>query len=83
MRDREPPLTIYVGHYRHVVRPDYYIMLPKNGEKMNQSQEDSSELQAISGTGFNFKPVQASRRAVSDLLQEPLALLQQNTLLPI
>ncbi len=35
------------------------------------------------GSGFNFKPMQTSRRAVSDPLPEPLALLQQNTLLPI
>ncbi len=31
----------------HVVRPDYYMMLPKNGEKMNQSKEDSPELHAV------------------------------------
>ncbi len=35
--------------------------------------------QTISGTGFNFKPVQTSRRAVSDPLPELPALLQQNT----
>ncbi len=40
-------LTVYVGHNRHVVRPDYDTMPPENGEKTHQSQEDSPELQAI------------------------------------
>ncbi len=37
----------YVGHNRHVVRPDYDMMLPEDGEKIHQSQEDSPEFQAI------------------------------------
>ncbi len=41
------PLTVYVGHYRHIVSSDYYMILPKNGEKMHQSQEDSPDFQAV------------------------------------
>ncbi len=43
----------------------------------------SDDLGYGPGSGFNFKPVQTCRRADSDPLPEPPALLQQNTLLPI
>ncbi len=40
-------LMVYVGHNRHVVRPDYDMIPPEDGEKIHQSQEDSPEFQAI------------------------------------
>ncbi len=43
----------------------------------------SDDLGYGPGSGLNFKPVQTSRRAVSDPLPELPSLLQQNTLLPI
>ncbi len=51
-----------------------------SGSKFNCGSED---LGYGPGSGFNFKPVQTSRRAVSDPLPEPPGLLQQSTLLPI
>ncbi len=40
-------LAVYVGHNRHIVRPDYDMIPPENGEKILQSQEDSPEFQAV------------------------------------
>ncbi len=40
-------LTVYVGHFCDVVRPDYDTMPPEDGEKIHQSQEDNPEFQAI------------------------------------
>ncbi len=31
-----------MGHNRHIVRPDYDMIAPENGEKILQSQEDSA-----------------------------------------
>ncbi len=61
------PLTVYVGHYRHIVRSDYYMMLPKNGEKMHQSQEDSSEFQVVYVPGNELScPFPVRRSAFED-----------------
>ncbi len=55
-----------------------------SGSKFNcAARVGSGQTISGPGSGFNFKPVQTSRRAVSDPLPEPPALLQQNTLLPI
>ncbi len=58
-----------------------------SGSKLNCAAQvgsvGSDDLGYGPGSGFNFKPVQTSRRAVSDPLPEPPTLLQQNTLLPI
>ncbi len=41
-------LAVYaLGHNRHIVRPDYNMMPPENGEKILKSQEDSPEFQAV------------------------------------
>ncbi len=53
-----------------------------SGSKFNCAvRVGSDDLGYGPGSGFNFKPVQTSRRAVSEPL--PPALPQQNTLLPI
>ncbi len=41
------PLAIYMGYYHHPVRPDNHITSPEGGEKVNQCQEDGSQLQAV------------------------------------
>ncbi len=54
-----------------------------SGSKFRSGRVRRSRVGYGPGSGFNFKPVQTSRRAVSDPLPEPLVLLEQNTLLPI
>ncbi len=50
-----------------------------SGTKLNcAARVGSDDLGYGPGSGFNFKPVQTSIRAVSDPLPEPPALLQQN-----
>ncbi len=34
-------------YYLHVVRPDNHMTPPERGEKVNQCQEDSSQLQTV------------------------------------
>ncbi len=41
------PLAIYMGYYQHVVCHDNHMAPPEWGEKVNQSQDDSSQLQAV------------------------------------
>ncbi len=41
------PLVIYMGYYPHVVCPDNHMTPPEWGEKVNQCQEDGSQLQAF------------------------------------
>ncbi len=60
-------LTVYVGHYRHIVRSDYDMMLPENGEKIHQSQEDSPEFQAVYVPGKELScPFPARRSTFED-----------------
>ncbi len=60
-------LTVYVGHYRHIVRSDYDMLLPENGEKIYQSQEDSPEFQAVYVRGKELScPFPARRFAFVD-----------------
>ncbi len=59
--------AVYVGHYRHIVRSDYDMMLPENGEKIHQSQEDSPEFQAVYVPGKELScPFPARRSAFED-----------------
>ncbi len=61
------PLTIYVGHYRHIVRSDYDMMLPENGEKIHKKQEDSPEFQAVYVPGKELScPFPARQSALED-----------------
>ncbi len=43
----ESRLRGYMGYYHHVVRPDNHMTPPEWGEKVNQCQEDCSQLQAV------------------------------------
>ncbi len=57
------PLAIYVGYHHHVVRPDYHMTPPKKGEKVNQCQEDGSELQAVYEPGEELSCPNTVRRS--------------------
>ncbi len=60
-------LTVYVGHNRHIVHPDYDMIPPENGEKLLQSQEDSPEFQAVYMPREElFLPLPARRSAFED-----------------
>ncbi len=53
----------------HIVRPDYNMMPPENGEKILQSQEDSPEFQAVYMPKEElFLPLSTCRPSFEDIL---------------
>ncbi len=60
-------LAVYVGHNRHIVRLDYDMIPPENGEKILKSQENSPEFQAVYMPKEElFLPLSARRSAFED-----------------
>ncbi len=53
-----------MGYYRHVVHPDNHMTPPEWGEKVNQCQEDSSQLQAVYVPGEELSCPNSARRSV-------------------